>query len=202
MDINTDENWKIVWQMWQQNKYENCKVSPFWYASEIVKVSNATVVPGNDATGAAGGAAGKSKKNTMRKNGLYLRARADYNSNGHEVFDLKKAPPVIRALVTSDLTCCIQLDKHKKVKSGFSEAMRVTIDKSCRCCRTVLLDQNECLRGLKGDGGMKGWFDTEMNVEERRTQLSKKIGTRKSTRTKSVVDYKETSALQDDKQLR
>jgi hypothetical protein len=148
-------------------------------ATAVTAATGATSATGATGATSATGATGATGATVATgASVLYLQAQSrlngfnDYYGKGYEIFALSgKAPPVIRALVTSDLTCCIQLDKLQQVKSGFSEAMKITIDKSCRCCRTVLLD-NQCLRGLKGDGGMTGpGFHHEnhkpMNAEER-----------------------------------
>ena len=145
--------------------------------------------------------------------------------NGRSKINMRLAPPQLRVMQNSSLDHLgIIIGENNCIKKGFAAAFSETLSTCCAHCRIVPLN-NKNLFNVKGDfAEMKSWKNERMshtysngwvhnymgrtNVESTEgiidlTQSTTSlVETRQSSRPRKVVNYKESTQLEDDRMMR
>ena len=151
-------------------------------------------------------------------------------SSGSAHFNMRLAPPQLRALNVSQLEDLgIVIGDNNCIKKGFAKTFEEQLKTSCIHCRIIPLNNTSMTR-LKGDmSEVTTWknerkshtytssYDGREHTYEYMSQTQRasttetidltqsttsQIETRKSSRPRKVVNYKETTTMEDDRTMR
>ena len=150
-------------------------------------------------------------------------------SSGSAHFNMRLAPPQLRALNVSQLEDLgIVIGDNNCIKKGFAKTFEEQLKTSCIHCRIIPLNNTSMTR-LKGDmsevttwknerkfhtytnfaGEQHDWSYMSQTQRASTTETidltqstTSQIETRKSSRPRKVVNYKETTTMEDDRTMR